>query len=305
MEPKHVLVVDDDKRLTAFLADFLGNLGHQMHVASWGGEAIELVQKHQPALMLLDMRMPGMDGVEVLKTVKSLYPAVKVIVMTSYDEKYARLAKQYGAEAFFSKPLSLKELTEKVEALLSRNDPPDPSAPPLPAVDVVPQARILFVNAGPHASLLMVGALHCVGEGSLEDEVEDYADAGLYAWEEVSTRKEVLSKLEQWKPDFIFIAADWEGDDEGLVRIRHVTASDLISEMMRSKSAPKEIFLYGGSSPPDAKKGGTGTSVEEPHWDDFEIQAAKINRMLWEKCRKFGLMVKRPVGRPQRGGRES
>ena len=121
MEPKHVLVVDDDKGFTEFFAEFLGNLGHTTHIATNGPEALEIIERHHPAVMLLDMRLPGMDGIQVLKAAKLRSPGTKVIVITAYDEKYEQEAKRNGAEAFFIKPIPMRELVEKFEMLMARH----------------------------------------------------------------------------------------------------------------------------------------------------------------------------------------
>jgi two-component system response regulator (stage 0 sporulation protein F) len=84
---RYVLVVDDERQLTSFLKEFFSRIGYQMHVASSGQEALDAMKEHIPSLILLDMRMPGIDGVQVLQIVKQKYPSVRVIVMTSYDEE--------------------------------------------------------------------------------------------------------------------------------------------------------------------------------------------------------------------------
>ncbi len=289
MEHKHVLVVDDEESLTAFLEHFFTRLGYRMHVASNGTEALEVLEQHKPALMLLDMRMPGMDGIQILREVKGRQPAVKVIVMTSFDEKYEQEAKQNRADAFFAKPLSLAELSSKIKELLQADDPPGPAAVSEVSAGLIPKAKLLFVNVGPHASMMMVGALHCVGGGMVHDETKDYPDAGDYQWEEAYHRKEVLQKLQEYRPDFVLICTDWEEEEYGLFRSRSVKASDLVAEILRSKQAPKEVFLFGPVSDDPDKK-----IMKEPGWGDFEKQAAKINRLLWQKCEKFGLMAEHP-----------
>ena len=306
---RYVLVVDDEQRLTAFLKDFLTKAGYQMHVASSGQEALDAVKAHIPALVLLDMRMPGIDGVQVLQTLKQKYPSIKVVVMTSYDEEYKQAAEKYGADAFFPKPLSLSELTSKIEELLQH-----PASNPSPHVsvqaegvptDLIPKAKLLFVTVNPFASFLMKGAIHCVGDQPLEKGSPAYPDAGEYELDEAATQKEVFEKLKILKPDFVLVAIDWKQDDIGIFRSRRIAASDLVTEIMHSPLAPREVFLFGGFGGHEDKLQAEAlagrTSLEEPTWGDFERQAAKVNRILWQKCMKLGLVTKHPQQSGSRG----
>lgn len=297
---RYVLVVDDEERLTTFLQDFLSKVGYQMHVAFNGQEALDAVKEHPPSLVLLDMRMPGVDGIQVLQTLKQKHPFIKIIVMTSYDEEYKEAAEQYGADAFFSKPLSLSELTAKIEDLLQQRE-----EPPIQAVaeaetqpDLIPKAKLLFVTVNPFASFLMKGAIHCVGDKPIEKDLDSYPDAGEYQIDEASSRKEVFEKLKSYRPHFVLVSLDWKQDEIGLFRTRHITASDLVSEIMHSPYTPKELFLFGGSGSSDDRFQGsipTGTTLEEPTWGDFERQASKVNKVLWHKCMKLGLTTSRAI----------
>ena len=293
---RYVLVVDDEQRLTGFLKDFFTKVGYQMHVASSGEEALNAVREHLPALVLLDMRMPGIDGIQVLQTLKQKYPSVKVIVMTSYDEEYKQAAEQYGADAFFPKPLSLSALTAQIEVLLrhGQNSPAQATAEAETQPNLIPKAKLLFVTVNPLASFLMKGAIHCVGDQPFEKKASAYTDAGEYELDDASTRKETFEKLKTFKPDFVLVAVDWKQDEIGIFRSRRITASNLITEIMHSPNAPKEVFLYGGSSNDDKVQGPipNGTTLEEPTWGDFERQAERINRTLWQKCIKLGLLTK-------------
>lgn len=292
---KYVLVVDDEKRLTDFLQDFFTRLGYEMHVASSGEDAFRAFKEHVPTLVLLDMHLPGMDGMEVLRKLKAEHTAVKVIVMTSYDEEYQKQAKEAGADAFFPKPLSLTDLTVKIEELLKTKDSPAAAVQKTAPSDLIPKAKIMFVTVTPYASFLMKSAIHCVGDTPVEEGLTSYLDAGDYEIEEASTHKEALGKLESFRPDFVLIPSDWKQEDPGFLRSRQTTAGELITEMMHSRHAPKEIFLFGSSdgSSQAAQIAGVGsTALEEPSWVDFEKQAAKINRILWEKCLRLGLATK-------------
>ena len=301
---RYVLVVDDEERLTTFLNDFLSKVGYQMHVASNGQEALDAVEEHLPSLVLLDMRMPGIDGVQVLQTLKQTHPFIKVIVMTSYDEEYKQAADRHGADAFFSKPLSLSELTAKIEELLKHPSNPQPKAAvavQAPQEELIPKAKLLFVTLNPFASFLMKGAIHCVGDKPIGGkEGDSYPDAGEYEIEETSTRREVFEKLKSYRPHFVLVSLEWKQDEIGFFRTRHTTTSDLITEILRFPHAPKEVFVFGGAGGSDDGRfltRGTpagSTTLEEPSWGDFERQAAKVNRVLWKKCMDLGLTTPRP-----------
>ncbi len=290
---KYVLVVDDEERLTSFLQDFFSRMGYPMHVASSGEEAFLAVKEHLPTLVLLDMHMPGMDGLEVLKTLKENYPSIKVIVMTSFDEEYQKKALRCGADAFFPKPLSLTDLTGKIEELLKTEAPSAKPVEKEALPDLIPKAKLMFVTLTPYASFLMKSAIHCVGDVPVEEGLSSYPDAGNYELEEASTRKEVMEKMATFRPDFVLVPVDWKQEEPGLLRSRQITAAELIAEIMHSSSAPKEVLLFGSS---DGVKQTTqiigSTSIQEPSWSDFEKQATKINRILWEKCLKLGLLKK-------------
>jgi len=255
--------------------------------------------------MLLDMRLPGVDGVQVLKAVKERYPKVKVVVITSYDEEYKKAAARYGADAFFAKPVGMAELAGKIEELLQPDDPAAEQAVVLETPpDVVPKAKLLFIGFGKADVFSAEAAVHCIGEGSLQDEAKDYPDAGIYEMDEATTRKEALAKLKKEKPDFVFIPNHWYDLEFGFFETRRFTASDLVAKMLRSKYAPKEVFVFSGyhwdpaerRSQMDKCVEAGGTLLQEPFWlsEDFEKQSAKINRILWERCKKFGLLTKRP-----------
>lgn len=289
-EQKYVLVVDDEQQLTTFLREFLAKAGYQMSTATSGEEALNSLKAHLPSLMLLDMRLPGIDGIQVLRSAKESFPSLKVIVMTSFDEEYKQAAESCGADAFFPKPISLAELSAKIEELLNPNDPP--AALREAPSGMIPKAKLLFITPNPHAAILMKGAIHCVGDAPVEEELKEYSDAGEYDLEEASTHKEVLDKVSSYRPDIVLVSADWKEDEIGFLRTRHYTSSDLITEIMRSPHHPKEVLLF-GSSGENSSNG--GTVLQEPGWADFEKQASKINRILWQKCITLGLTTRHPA----------
>lgn len=115
-----ILVVDDEDALRTVLSSELEGEGYEVDTAGDGDEAIDIVQKKQFNLVLLDIKMPKVDGFEVLKFIKDKSPHVKVIMLTGFaDLKNAIESKKLGAEDFVSKPYYLVDLLTTIERVLS------------------------------------------------------------------------------------------------------------------------------------------------------------------------------------------
>ncbi|HHX42416.1 MAG TPA: response regulator [Chloroflexi bacterium] len=103
-----VLVVDDDPGIRETMFDILSLEGYQVEVADSGERALELSEKGRYDVALLDIRMPGIDGVETLRALKRTDSAIRVIMITGFDEgDLAAKAMEAGAEAVFRKPLDV------------------------------------------------------------------------------------------------------------------------------------------------------------------------------------------------------
>lgn len=117
---KKILVVDDEDALRTVLSSELAGEGYDVETASDGDEAITVVQAKPFDLVLLDIKMPKVDGFEVLKFLKSKYPNIKVIMLTGFaDLKNAIESKKLGAEDFVSKPYDLVDLLTTIERVVS------------------------------------------------------------------------------------------------------------------------------------------------------------------------------------------
>jgi DNA-binding NtrC family response regulator len=114
-----ILVVDDEDALRTVLSSELEGEGYQVASASDGEEAIKILGTQSFDLILLDIKMPNVDGFEVLKFVKQNQPKTKVIMLTGFaDLKNAIESKKLGAEDFVSKPYDLVDLLTTVERVL-------------------------------------------------------------------------------------------------------------------------------------------------------------------------------------------
>lgn len=113
MSMPRIVAIDDEVEFIQFLKDYFEPRGYELHVALRGAKGIELVKEQKPDVLLTDLKMPGIDGDEVLKLVSSMVPSPKVIFITAYDDggkTKARLLK-LGAFACLDKPIgSLKDL---------------------------------------------------------------------------------------------------------------------------------------------------------------------------------------------------
>ncbi|EXX85983.1 hypothetical protein BG53_06710 [Paenibacillus darwinianus] len=111
MDDKKVLIVDDQNGIRILLMEVFSSEGYATFQASNGKLALEIVKKESPDLVLLDMKIPGMDGLEILKHVKAINREIKVIMMTAYGElDMIKEATELGALMHFTKPFDIDEM---------------------------------------------------------------------------------------------------------------------------------------------------------------------------------------------------
>jgi len=110
-----ILVVDDEVKICELLQRFFEKKGYTVITANSGMDAIEKVQNESPDVMLLDIRMPGMDGVEVLKCVREFNKKIGIIMVTAVmDEDIAKNTMKLGADEYITKPIDLERLEMNV-----------------------------------------------------------------------------------------------------------------------------------------------------------------------------------------------
>lgn len=111
MQEKKVLIVDDQYGIRVLLFEVFGKEGYRTFQAANGKVALDIVKTQTPDLVLLDMKIPGMDGLEILKNIKKINPEIKVIMMTAYGElDMIKEATDLGALTHFTKPFDIDEL---------------------------------------------------------------------------------------------------------------------------------------------------------------------------------------------------
>ncbi len=118
-----ILVVDDEQSITDLLAYNLRRNGYQPIVAHDGHQALRLAQVEQPDLVILDLMLPGLDGLDVCRALQR-ESTVPIIMLTARDEEVDRVVGlELGADDYVTKPFSVRELMARVKAVLRRITP--------------------------------------------------------------------------------------------------------------------------------------------------------------------------------------
>lgn len=143
---KHkALIVDDDSKLQGLLRTYLEGYGYAVSSLMDGMQIMENIQAENPDIIILDIMLPGKDGLEVLKEIRSR-STVPVIMLTARGEDTDRIVGlELGADDYLAKPFNPRELLARMKAVLRRVEP-EPSAPqPAQGKDVI-QAGELFLD---------------------------------------------------------------------------------------------------------------------------------------------------------------
>lgn len=116
-----VLVVDDEQSIVTLLKYNIEQAGYQVIVAYDGVQALEKVNEEKPDLVVLDVMLPEMDGIEVCKTIRSDKNQVPILMLTAKDDEFDRvLGLELGADDYMTKPFSPREVVARVKAILRR-----------------------------------------------------------------------------------------------------------------------------------------------------------------------------------------
>ncbi len=127
MSTGHILVVDDEPSMLRYLQTVLELDSYRVSTASNGLEAVDKVQRESPDLVLLDMVMPGADGLETLQRIREARPSTKVVMLSCVrDTRKVAQAMRLGAQDYLSKPVQKEEMDEVLRFCLENTDPAAP-----------------------------------------------------------------------------------------------------------------------------------------------------------------------------------
>jgi len=120
--PKLILIVEDDTELQQWISDYLVGKGFNCTCTENGAEAVKLISNLQPDVVLLDGALPGLDGFEVCKIVRSFYKGA-IIMITAMDEEIDEvLGLEVGADDYLIKPIRARALLTRIQKLLEKKN---------------------------------------------------------------------------------------------------------------------------------------------------------------------------------------
>ncbi len=258
---KHVLVVDDEPEVTfALQAYFLGK-GYKMLTALNGEKAMHLLRDSAIDLVILDMKMPGVNGIEVLRFIHSQAPRSKVIVVTGYDDQYREMVERIGVDGFLTKPFGIEALTTTIEDVLAGRPAEKPSIleefrPP--AKGPKARARLLFVEPSEYTYKLK--------EVFFSDPDKS---RGIYEVTAAYSTEEALEQLGVFQPDILLVDLSMLGP-----------AGELALKAMASPDRPKELIIYG-----------SGTTLSSSHTAQVEDLSKRGVKVIYnESFTRSGLL---------------
>ena len=125
-----ILVVEDDPAIVAFLVPALEREGFEVQVVRDGAAALDRVARMRPELILLDLLLPGVSGLDVCRAVRGHKPYIPIIMLTALSEEVDKVVGlELGADDYITKPFSMRELLARVRAVLRRNRERGATAP--------------------------------------------------------------------------------------------------------------------------------------------------------------------------------
>jgi len=118
---KRILIVEDDEEMRALLRDVIEEEGHKTDSVNNGSEAFRKLVKQSFDLIITDIRMPGLTGLDILPGMRKLHPEVPIVVITAFgSEEIQRKALERGANAYLEKPIHFQKLRNLIQDMFSK-----------------------------------------------------------------------------------------------------------------------------------------------------------------------------------------
>jgi DNA-binding response OmpR family regulator len=151
VSPPRILVVDDEENIRTLVATYLRNDGYDVVTAATGEEAVDKVASAAPDLVILDVRLPGIDGFEALRRIRRNSEVFVIMLTARTDESDTLIGLEVGADDYVTKPFSPRELVARVRAMLrrTRGETRVDQAVPFEGLTVDESRREVLVDGAP------------------------------------------------------------------------------------------------------------------------------------------------------------
>jgi len=230
-----ILVIDDERMVCDLLRAVFSRYGHEVITAFDGRNGLALFEQHRPRFTLLDLRMPGMNGIDVLTRIRALDPRAAVIVLTGAGSAdLENQARQMGVTDFLSKGLSLEALVGTVERVMQQ--PVKPPASPSQSTDAQ-KAPSHSQKAG---SILVVD-----DEPPIRELLRKFLTARDYEVRVASDGQQALALVDQKSPDIIVLDVHMPGMN-GIEVLKRLRAKNYAGGVMFLTSSQDETLLQEG-----------------------------------------------------------
>ena len=218
---KVILVADDEPAVALSLEEFFRLKGYQVLRAFYGDQALEQIKLKQPALVVLDLHMPRMDGISVLQAIRDGYPDIQTLVITGQADRYRKDLDRLKPEKVLMKPVSLEEVTRSVETLLQGGKP---------------AAGSRKVGAGSKVKVLFIEGETEVYERVLKPYFEAPERGGAYETALAAGPKEAFQLLAEFRPQVVVL--------DGTRMPVGVNPGRLAADLSAAPNPPGEVILH-------------------------------------------------------------
>ncbi len=228
----NVLVVDDELEVTYALQAYFQRKGYDMVTAFDGAEAIARIETRPIDLVLLDLKMPGVNGIEVLRFVRSKRPSTRIIVITAHDDEYRSVVEGMGGQGFLNKPFGIEALTRTIEEVLAK-----PPSETLPVTEAIPESAKPAPTETPKAKILLVESSEYLFNIKRVFFESAERSGGQYQVQAAYSAVEALEKLHEFQPNIVLVDLVAAG-----------SPGDLAAQVLESAHRPVELIVHGGGT---------------------------------------------------------
>lgn len=220
---KVILVADDEPAVVLPLEEYFRLRGYEVLRAFYGDQALEQIRLRQPALVVLDLHMPKVDGIGVLRAIRESYPGVRTLVITGQEERYHKELERLRPEKVLVKPVLLEEVTRAVELLLEEERAPSPAG-----------AR----RAGPGGKvrILFIEGDAAVYQRVLKPYFESPERAGGYETALATDREQAFQLLGEFRPQVVVL--------DGTRMPVGMNPGRLAADLSAAPNAAAEVILH-------------------------------------------------------------